>query len=60
MLRLIMGQIRSAAPMVLPVVAAFSQFEGLLDETPRLLEAVLGPIALSSNRYEFVETDYYA
>lgn len=55
-----MGLIRGEPPKVLPVVAAFSHSESLLDETPRLLEGVLGPVALASVRFDFVETAYYA
>jgi hypothetical protein len=55
-----MGQIRSARPRVLPVFAAFSKYEWLLDELPRLLSERFEPITHKSERFRFTETDYYA
>lgn len=54
-----MGTIRTAAPRVALVVAAFSQFEEILDQVPASLEVKLGPVALTSPRFPFTETAYY-
>lgn len=55
-----MGRIEPAAPRVLLLFAAFSAFEDLLDRVPALIGEQWGAIGLASQRFSFVETDYYA
>lgn len=55
-----MGEIRSDPPKVLLIFAAFSRFESLLDQAPALIAEHFGAVELASERFAFVETDYYA
>lgn len=55
-----MGQVQTRPPRVLAIFAAFSAFSELLDEVPGLLGKEFGTIGLSSDRFDFTETDYYA
>lgn len=54
-----MGEIHAPSP-VMRLVAAFSASPEALDWTERRLVEQWGPLALASDRFEFVETDYYA
>jgi hypothetical protein len=54
-----MGEIAKPAPVLL-LLAAFSRHADALDWARRQAEAVLGPIALASDQFAFVETEYYA
>ena len=53
-----MGNISSPAP-VLAIFAAFSRYGEAIDWAAERAAAALGPIALRSEPYAFVETDYY-
>ena len=54
-----MGRIRSEPPLVLPIFAAFSGSEALLDSVPALLAGEIGPLALVGTRFAFTQTSYY-
>lgn len=54
-----MGKPRIVAPLATFVFAAFSKHDELLDCVPTLLADNIGPVALASERFEFVETAYY-
>ncbi|QDU98294.1 DUF4416 family protein [Lignipirellula cremea] len=53
-----MGQVAPHQP-VLRILAAFSRYEAALDWARVQAVAAWGPIALESDRFPFVETDYY-
>ncbi len=53
-----MGQILPPRPVLL-IVAAFSRHEAAFDWTRRRVEERFGPIALASDPFPFVDTDYY-
>ena len=53
-----MGDIQPA-PRVLLLLAMFSRHEEAFDWTRQRCEAQWGPIALTSERFDFVETSYY-
>jgi hypothetical protein len=53
-----MGQITSHPPAML-IVAAFSRHDEALDWARARIEAEWSPLALESERFGFVETDYY-
>ena len=53
-----MGRIQTHGP-VLPIVAAFSRYDAALQWGLEWAEALWGPVALVSPRYEFRETPYY-
>ena len=53
-----MGDPTSVKP-VLFLLAAFSQQQDALDWTANWIEATYGPIARTSDRFSFGETDYY-
>jgi hypothetical protein len=54
-----MGDVHSPAP-VLPILAAFSQYDEALDWGRQRAIAALGEIVLESPRFDFRQTDYYA
>lgn len=53
-----MGQISSPRPVLL-VLSAFSRHEAALDWAQVRAEQHWGPVALASERFAFVDTDYY-
>jgi hypothetical protein len=53
-----MGDVTEPA-VVLPILAAFSRHEAALDWGRGRAEGEWGPVALASERFSFVETDYY-
>ncbi len=53
-----MGQISLPRPVLL-VLAAFSRHEAALDWARARAEEQWGPVALASERFAFVDTDYY-
>lgn len=55
-----MGRVREAAPLVTPLIAAFSSDPKLLDRVTVLVTEHFGCLAAISERYHFTETDYYA
>lgn len=55
-----MGRVRRAAPLVTPLIAAFSGEPELLDRVAVLLTDQFGCLAAISERYRFTDTDYYA
>ena len=46
-------------PMALPIVAAFSRHREALEWAKRRIQETWGPITLSSDAFDFTETDYY-
>ena len=54
-----MGEIHRHSP-VMPILAAFSRHEAALEWARDRAATALGPIALESPPFPFVETDYYA
>jgi len=54
-----MGDIGKPAPVLL-LLAAFSRHDDALDWARQRAAAVWGPIALASEMFAFVETEYYA
>ncbi len=54
-----MGQAHSPTPVLL-IVAASSRYEEALAWARRALEPCFGPVALVSEAFNFVETEYYA
>lgn len=53
-----MGEIRKPTPVLL-LTAAFSRHDAAFDWGRAKCEAAWGPVALASERFDFVETDYY-
>ena len=53
-----MGDV-TAHPPVLLIMAAFSRHDAALDWAQQRAESQWGPLALSSERFEFTETGYY-
>jgi hypothetical protein len=54
-----MGDVLDPAPVLL-VLAAFSRHDAALDWSRQRAVEAWGPLALESQRFAFVETDYYA
>ncbi len=54
-----MGEISSHLP-VMPILAAFSRYDGALDWAGDRAVAAWGPVALASPRFDFRETEYYS
>ncbi len=53
-----MGQINAPEPVLL-ILAAFSRYDASFDWTTEQAIAQWGPVALTSSRFAFEETDYY-
>lgn len=53
-----MGELRPTLPVLL-ITAAFSRYDEALDWAQAKFEEAHGPVALSSPRFEFRETEYY-